>query len=152
MPSGLIANISRAYGGKASDKYIILKEKVIENLSVGSAVMVDKGYDIAKETSAKGCSYNIPNKSKIIFSNPTGIKLYRPPILDKPQHSREEALYNTNVATSRIHVERVIQRLKIFNIFRGKMNRSMLKHIDDIVFVVCAVTNLNSPVLADDKF
>lgn len=90
----------------------MLKEKIIENLSAGNAVMVDKGYDIEKETSAKG------------------IKLYRPPILDKPQHTKEEAIYNTNVATSRIHVERVIQRIKIFNIFRGKMNNSMLKHID----------------------
>lgn len=78
--------------------------------------------------------------------------MYKPPILNKPQHSKEDAIYNTEVAGSRIHVERVIQRLKIFHIFRNKMNRTMLNHIDDIVFITCAITNLSSPVLANDKF
>lgn len=63
VPSGLVANVSRAYGGKASDKYIVLKEKVIENLTAGNGVMVDKGYDIEKETSAKGRCYDIFSKS-----------------------------------------------------------------------------------------
>lgn len=80
------------------------------------------------------------------------MKLYRPPILDQPQLSKEDAVYNTNVASSRIHVERVIQRIKIFKIFNGKINRSMLKHIDDIIFIACAIANLSRPILADDKF
>lgn len=114
--------------------------------------MTDKGYDIQKETVAKGTPYYVISMCNNWLESYVGIKLYRPPILDKPQHTKAEAIYNTEVATSRIHVERVIQRLKVFNIFRGKMGTSMLKHIDDIVFVACAITNLNSPVLSDDKF
>lgn len=123
-------------------------------MSAGSGIMVDKGYDIRKETSSKGCNrHKFYYLKRVIYNSRfVGVKLYRPPILDKPQLSKEDATYNTNVATARIHVERVIQRLKIFNVFQGKMNKSMLKHIDDIVFIGCAITNLSAPILGDDKF
>lgn len=81
-----------------------------------------------------------------------GIKLQRPPILDKPQFTAAEAVENTNIAKSRIHVERVIQRIKNFRIFQGRITKNMLKGIDDIAVVVCAMVNLSSPVLAPNKF
>lgn len=57
-PSGLITHLSKAWGGKASDKCIVLKEKILEKFSTKEAVMVDKGYNILEETKAKG-NFNV---------------------------------------------------------------------------------------------
>lgn len=53
-PSGVISHLSKAWGGKASDKHIVLAEKVLDKFSANDGLMVDKGYNILEETKAKG--------------------------------------------------------------------------------------------------
>jgi hypothetical protein len=48
-PSGLITNISKVYGGRASDKFIVNHSGILRKLNFRDAVMVDKGYKIEKE-------------------------------------------------------------------------------------------------------
>ena len=49
-PCGLISHISKAYGGRVSDKAIFNQSKIIDKLEpTRDALMVDKGFDIDME-------------------------------------------------------------------------------------------------------
>ena len=96
-PTGLITYVSNAYGGRASDKQIFNQSKLLELMLPNDAIMVDKGFLIEKECPL----YNV--------------KLIRPPFLKKnKQFSNAEAEKTASIAAARVHVERTIQRLKIF--------------------------------------
>ena len=97
--------ISPVYGGRASDKSIFEQSGLIEYLQPHEdAIMVDKGYHI-DEVCAKSF-----------------IELIRPPFLrQKTQFSKEEAETNTSVARARVHVERIIQRIKVFEFFKSRI-------------------------------
>lgn len=135
-PGGLITYVSKPYGGRASDKVIFEESNVITLLDSGrDAVMVDKGFRI--ETIC-----DIHN-----------IKLIRPPFLEKKnQLAAEESILNAKIASARVHIERSNQRLKIFKILSGKMNWALIPMVEDIFIIICAVTNLSSPILADSRF
>ncbi|KAF2889888.1 hypothetical protein ILUMI_16285 [Ignelater luminosus] len=136
-PSGMITYLSKAYGGRASDKAIFNKEKIIELLIPGlDAIMVDKGFLIDDE-----CKRNY-------------IKLYQPPFLGrgKSQFSKEEAEETAEIARARVHVERRIQRLKNFTLLKNRYSWTLLPLIDDILVIVSALVDLSEPILSSDKF
>lgn len=135
-PDGQITFISKPYGGRASDKAIFEKSRLIEKLEPNhDQIMVDKGFLI--------------NDICTLY----GIKLIRPPYLkNKAQFSKEEAENTRYIAKARVHVERANQRIKLFKIFAGKMDWSLLPVVHDSFFVVCALVNLSSPILADKRF
>ena len=135
-PAGTITFVSEAYGGKASDKKIFCDSGLMEKLeSYVDAVMVDKGFMIEEE-----CLRH-------------AIELVRPPFLrgDK-QLSAADAKRTRSIARARVHVERVIQRVKQFAILQHKLRWTMMPYVNHIFTVVCALTNLSSSILADDKF
>lgn len=133
---GLITFISKPYGGRASDKAIFNESNVISLLDTNrDAIMVDKGFLI--------------DDSCQIYR----IKLIRPPFLkQKRQLSAEESILNAKIASARVHIERSNQRLKIFKILSGKLNWALVTLIEDIFIIICAITNVSSPILADSRF
>lgn len=134
-PSGLISYISPAYGGRATDKSIFNNEKLVEKLDPNDAVMVDKGVLIEKE-----CEEHL-------------IKLIRPPFMSKrEQLSKNDAIITADIARARIHVERAIQRIKIFKILSDQINWYMIPYIDDIMTIIAATVNMSRPILADKRF
>lgn len=134
-PAGLISFCSRAYSGKASDKFIFNSEKFIDKLTPHKdQLMVDKGFNISDECLGRG------------------IKLHIPPFLRGDRLSEEEALLNERIAKARIHVERVIARAKLFGVLKHSLDLIMLKHINEIMQVICGMVNLSAPILKDDKF
>lgn len=79
--------------------------------------------------------------------------LHQPPFLsNKKQLSREEALKSAEIARARVHVERVIQRVREFEAICAKVAWSLLPYFEDCLIVACGMTNLSSPVLNVDKF
>lgn len=112
-PAGLISFISNAYTGKSSDKYIFNEEKIIQRLEAHrDEVMVDKGVSIQHE-----CLEH-------------HIKLHIPPFMKNERLNAAEASRNEAIAKARIHVERVIQRVKLFNILTDYITPTNLGHID----------------------
>lgn len=135
-PAGLINFVSKAYGGRASDKVISEQCGILENFEPHSdAVMVDKGFNIESE-----CNQRL-------------ITVVQPPFLrKKTQFSEDEAKKTQSIATARVHVERVIQRIKMFKLLSEKVDCDLLPYIDYIFRIVCGLVNLSKPVLAEDKF
>jgi len=135
-PDGLISFVSVVYGGKASDSFIFRKSNVIDACDRGDAVMVDKGFRIDAVCAKRG------------------VQVIQPPFKwrDTPQFSPEDCVKNSAIARARVHVERVNERIKNFKIFHDEISWNIVKDIDDILTIVCALVNLSAPVISDEKF
>lgn len=136
-PGGLISHISEVYSGKASDKFIFNEENLIEKFDCpDDAIMVDKGVMIEDEV--------IEHE----------LTLVRPSFFrsDMGQFEEEETIKNTRIAALRVHVERALQRVKIFAVMTDRIEYNLHPYVNDILIVVAAVANLTRPILAADKF
>ena len=132
-PGGIISFVSKPYGSKASDKAIFEQSLLLQQLEDGMSVMVDRGFlidDLCSE-------YNV--------------KLIRPPFLkDHVQFSADDAVENADIASARMHVERLNQRLKVFEILGSKMGSDLVPISEKIVTILCAVVNLSNPIFKDN--
>lgn len=134
-PSGTICYISKAYGGRTSDKAIFNDSSLKPLLERGDPVMVDKGFTIEDI-----CATN-------------GWKCYIPPFVrEKKQFTKEEAAFTCRIAKARVHVDRSNQRIKTFKIVGETLPAHWIPLVEDIFTVICATVNLNSPIMRDDKF
>jgi hypothetical protein len=89
--------ISELFPGSASDKELTRQSKVLENVSRGDLILADKGFTIHDML-------------------PSGVYLNIPPFLFGRQFPEEQVKVSTKISQARIHVERVIQRIKTFDI------------------------------------
>lgn len=134
-PAGTISFVSVGYTGKSSDKFIFNDSNLIENFEENvDAIMVDRGFAILEETQAKG------------------LTLVRPTFSSGCQFAEEVVFENTKVSAARVHVERAIQRIKIFSILQDRVEHNMLCCISDIFLVISAFVNLTKPILKDNRF
>ncbi|KAK7476381.1 hypothetical protein BaRGS_00032381 [Batillaria attramentaria] len=129
-PNGAISFVSEAWGGRASDRTITLESKVLDRLDVGDVVLADRGFTIASDLLQRGCHLEVP-----------------PPASGLGQMTRTAVKITKKVANARIHVERVINRLKWFRILKNVLPLSMVPLIDDIVTVCAAICNLHPPLV-----
>ncbi|RLU15714.1 hypothetical protein DMN91_011469 [Ooceraea biroi] len=123
-PNGFVSFVSKCYGGRAGDCFITNDCGIIDLIEPGNLVMADKGFPTIRT--------QVENKNAVFVM---------PPFLRNPQFSAEEVEETYNITSVRIHIERIMQRIKDFNIF-CKVPVSLLPYIDEIVFVVCALINL----------
>lgn len=134
-PTGMITFVSNAYGGRTSDCFITKKSKVLEKCSPLEQVMVDKGFLIDK------------------LCDDARVELVRPPFLrNKQRMSRTDAVLNQDIARARVHVERAIQRLKVFRILQQRFPTHLMPLFDDVIKLVAGIVNLSPPIFAHDKF
>jgi len=72
-----------------------------------------------------------------------------PPFALDPQFSREDVIEGYNIASVRIHIERAIQKIKIFKILQH-INVELFESIDDIMHI-CILVNNKEPLIAKNK-
>lgn len=136
-PGGLISHTSKAYSGKASDKFIFNKENLIDKFDpYNDAIMMDKGTLIEDELLERGLQMVRPS----FFRSELG------------QFEEAEQICNTKIARLRVHVERAIQRIKIFAILTDRMEWNVLPQVDNIIYLCAAMANLSNPILSENKF
>lgn len=128
-PSGFISFVSKCYGGRAGDCFITNDCGILDLLEPGDVVLADKGFPQIRT--------EVENKNAI---------LVMPPFSHGDQFTPEEVEETYNIASVRIHIERVNQRIKEFNIL-NKIPVALFPHIDEIVFVICALVNLGKPII-----
>ncbi|XP_077983623.1 uncharacterized protein LOC144438467 [Glandiceps talaboti] len=133
-PTGGICTLSKAWGGRASDKHIVenSKPEFLDKLDVGDQVMADRGFDISNILARKSCTLVIPPFTR-----------------GKTQLSQREVEQGRQIATLRIHVERAIERIKRFRILQGVFPIKRLCLLNDILTVSAALTNLQPPLVVD---
>ncbi|KAM9307068.1 uncharacterized protein KZ484_000390 [Pholidichthys leucotaenia] len=131
-PNMTINFVSKAYGGRASDKHITLSsDHFLNALPLNSSVMADKGFNVSRELRDRGV--------KLILPNYKGS--------DRSQMSAEEAANCEAISSTRIHVERIIQRIRTFHILDATLKISK-QDVTEQMFTVCAyLSNFQMPIV-----
>ena len=129
-PNGCISFISPLYVGSISDVEITRVSGFLTQLEdkAGISIMVDRGFTIKDMLEAIGVELNIP-----------------PFMEGRQQLPAEEVQKGRRIASVRIHVERAIGRIKIFNILKHTLPISLARLSNQIV-TVCAYLSNFKPV------
>ncbi|CAN7976849.1 unnamed protein product [Ixodes persulcatus] len=135
-PAGLITFLSNGFGGRASDKACVEKSGVLNKLtSFEDDVMVDKGF------------------SMDAMCGKLGLGVVQPPFLrSQTQFSAEDANRTVKIARARVHVERAIQRMKVFKVLKGPVPWEMVAALDDIMIIIAGIVNVSAPILSEKRF
>lgn len=133
-PDGMVNFISEGFGGRTTDATIVEKSQYLNILSPKSEVMADRGFKhIESLLQKKGC------------------KLIRPPsVLSNSQPTKSEVIETRRIASLRIHIERVIRRLREFNLLtpHARIPFETLDIIDEIILIAAALINFQTPIIA----
>ncbi|XP_065643115.1 uncharacterized protein LOC136074701 [Hydra vulgaris] len=140
-PQGVIGFISKAWGGRTSDKHLVENCKIL-NLLPGDIVMADRGFNIDESVAVYCASVKIPAFTK-----------------GKRQLDSIDVEQTRHIASVRIHVERVIGNLKNkYTILQDvkpldyliRKDNSDYSSIDKIAIASCGLTNMCDSVIPVD--
>jgi hypothetical protein len=132
-PNGFVSFISKGYGGRMSDKAIVQVSNFIGTLPANSVVMADRGF---KEIE----SLLVPNH----------IVLLRPPsVYAGTKLTKTQVLEGKTIASLRVHVERVIRRLREFALLKphSVVHYQYISYLDEIVVIACGLINLQNEII-----
>ncbi|XP_041639267.1 uncharacterized protein LOC121507149 [Cheilinus undulatus] len=124
-PHGAVTFISPLHAGSTSDKQIMWESGILSLLKPGMAVMVDKGF---------------------LVDDFVPCKIYRPAFLSG--RSQKPACEVTEPQAIRVHVERVIWRVKEHKFFDTEIPLQLFGNINQLYTVACLLTNYeNGPLI-----
>lgn len=139
-PQGTVSFISKAWGGRVSDKYLTENSGFLNKIQPGDIILADRGFDLADTVGVLCAEIKVPTFTR-----------------GKSQLSMKEVIDTRKIANVRIHVERVIgvvrQKYGIMNgpipldFTISKDSDSMTK-IDKIAAVCCCLTNISPPIVS----
>ncbi|XP_023319304.1 uncharacterized protein LOC106659976 [Trichogramma pretiosum] len=132
-PGGLISFISGGYGGRASDVQITASSELLKLLEHGDIVLADKGF---------------PTIQTKLMESGKSVLVVMPPFVQNHHLSAEDREKQRHVARVRIHIERIMQRLRVYKIL-DLFTIKMLPYVDDIIFMCCVQVNLQPPIIKD---
>ena len=130
-PNGAVSYVSQIYVGSISDVELTRVCGYLNTLDGkdGVSVMADRGFTIKDLLAEKKIELNIP-----------------PFMEGKPQLTEDEVKTGRGIASLRIHVERLIGRIKNYSILKSTLPISMIRIANQIVSVCAWLTNFQ-PVL-----
>ncbi|CAH0730982.1 unnamed protein product, partial [Brenthis ino] len=132
-PDGFINFVSATYGGRIFDTNIVESCGFLDILPLNCTVLADRGF--------KHIDTILSRKQ---------IKLLRPPSVSKDMKlSKREAIKSKVIASLRIHVDRVIRRVRLFKFLKphSVINNKLIQHTDEVVIVACGLINLHSSIV-----
>ena len=140
-PQGAVSFLSKAYGGRASDKFITEDCNFLNKLLPGDVVLADRGFDIADSVGLMCAEVKIP-----AF------------MLVRKQLSAFDVESTRHIAHVRTHVEQVIGLVRNkYTILQGTIPLDYLMSDDDniplidkITTVCCALSNFCDSVVPFD--
>jgi hypothetical protein len=127
---GSISFLSEAWGGRVSDNHLTEHCGYLKYLNPGDVVLADRGFTLTELFALHGV--------KLVVSSFTK---------GKSQLSGAEVEESRKIANVRIHIERVIGRIKNFNITNTIIPISQVDLLEDVMIIVCALTNLKPSVV-----
>jgi len=130
-PNGAVSFVSKLYVGSISDVELTRVCGYLDTLNGkrGATVMADRGFTVRDLLQEKGVDLNIP-----------------PFMEGRQQLSATDIQSGRGIASLRIHVERLIGRIKNYAILKGTLPITMIRIVDHI-FSVCAWLTNFQPVL-----
>lgn len=132
-PDGLVNFVSTGRPGRCSDMELLRQSGYLEYLREGTTVLADRGFkEVESELVARGC------------------KLVRPVSVRKSEKlSKKSVLDMKAVAALRIHIERVIRRVRLFKFLsmHACVPLSMVDLLDDVVKIACGLINTHERIV-----
>lgn len=130
-PAEAVTFLSSGWGGRASYKEITLHSGFLDKVVHGDCALADRGFLIEEELATRGAVLRIPAFTR-----------------NRTQMSVRDVDVSRQIAHVRIHVERVIGRLKKFKILSSVITLSQVDLIDDMMVTIAGVVNLNPSVVS----
>ncbi|KAF9416060.1 hypothetical protein HW555_006472, partial [Spodoptera exigua] len=118
-PNGLVNYVSQGFGGRTSDP--------------GTIILADRGF-----------------KHLEPLLQAKGMKLLRPPsVRAGAKLTKSEVKQTKIIASLRIHIERVIRRLREFHMLKqhSVINTNICRVLDHIIIIACALINLQDSLI-----
>ena len=131
-PNGAVSFLSECYSGRSSDVFIVKDSNFLNCLQPNDQVMADRGFKIADLMNFYQCSLAIPP------SKHTNLQM-----------TKHDVHSTSKIANVRIYVEQAIKRMKDYRFLSTEVPILLLPHIDYIVTVCAALTNLKPPLCTD---
>ena len=131
-PGGGFTFISSVFPGSISDKDITVKSVLLNRqmLKPDEELMADRGFTIEE------------------YLSPLGVQLVIPSFLKgREQFTEEGVIKSQQIANERIHVERMIQRLKCFHVFDRVIPLKMIGSLNQIITVCALLCNFQEPII-----
>ena len=133
-PDGFISYILEGFTGRTTDQMITQTSDFLEVIPNGSTIMADRGFkELASHLAVKNC------------------KLIRPcSVSSKTLMKACEVTESRQIASARIHVERVISRVREFAFLKmhSVVHNELLSHVNNAVVCACALINLQKPIVS----
>lgn len=126
-PNLFISFLPDLQPGRLSDKEIVIRSGLVDLVEPGDLVMADRGFTI-DDLLSQSVELNIP-----------------PFLCNKTQFNQEEVAATRSIASVRIHVERVIGRVRRFNILNHTFPNNSLSALNKIWVNCCYLTNIQYP-------
>uniref|UniRef100_A0A0A9XL84 LL-diaminopimelate aminotransferase n=1 Tax=Lygus hesperus TaxID=30085 RepID=A0A0A9XL84_LYGHE len=132
-PCGFINFISKAYGGRISDRSIVKESGFLDVVPRGSSVLADRGF-----------------KQLEGFFLAKHVKLIRPASVSaniKP--TKAEIRETKRIAATRIHIERVISRIREFRFLgpHARIHSNLVQLVDHCIVIAAGIVNLQEPII-----
>ena len=128
--SGSISYISEAYAGSCSDRFITEDTNIAAKFTPGFIALFDKGFNVQDLFLSRQVTCILP-----------------PFVRSKRQFTRSEVYQGKRIARARIHIERVMGRLKEFRLLNNVLPIKMIDLCDHIWSIAGAITNLQPPLV-----
>lgn len=129
-PNGGIMYVSDAFEGSISDKEIVIQSGFLDHLHPGDMVMADRGFLIRDILNERQVELNIP-----------------PFLNGRNKFTPQEEVQTKKIAKVRIHVERIIERLKKFRLLQKVIPLSLAPLFSQTVFVCACLVNFQEPIV-----
>lgn len=132
-PDGFVTYVSNGYGGKISDVALVRESGYLDTLQQDMVIMADRGF-----------------KHIDVDLGEVGCKLLRPPSVHSGEIlSKDESLYAKQIAALRIHIERVIGRIREFSFLKPHscVDNKLLHLLDDAVIASCGLINMQKKLI-----
>ena len=126
-PHGMGIIFSDIYPGSISDSEITEKTGVLQYVEEGHEIMSDRGFSIQELCATKGVSLNRPKQK------------------DADQFSQTEEHRNFDIASTRIHVEHFIGRVRDWTILNNVWPLSRMDILSSTWQMLCHIVNITMP-------
>ena len=133
-PHGAVTFVSNLYTGSISDKEITSSSGVLDLLEPHDSVMADKGFNIEDMLLKRQVLLNIPP-----FRRGQG------------QIPDQDVLETKTIAKLRVHVERLIGRVKQYHLFDSDIPLSIAGSINQLFTVACLLSNFQGPLTKEKE-
>lgn len=132
-PDGLVNFVSTGYAGRISDVNLVEHSKFLDSLPSNACILADRGFKHLEH-----------------FLSQKGFTLLRPPSVSAGSKlTKAEARQTKQIASLRIHVERVIRRLREFGMLKmhSVINSNLICMLDLCITTACALINLQDALI-----